>query len=208
MRRAVVTLLILAVVSTCLAKYSGGSGTAEDPYQIGTVADLLALADDTGDYDKHFVLTADIDLDPCLPGNSTLTTAVIAPDGGVAFNGVFDGAGHRIINLTINTNGVGNSSLGLFGNISGQIKNLGLENVSVIGGNHSNAIGGLVGYSDGSISNCHSMGSVTDHVSCSTGGLVGSNAGSISDCYSTCAVLGINGYYLGGLVGRNRGNIA
>jgi hypothetical protein len=61
-------------LTTCLlvlpahAKYSGGSGTAQDPYQIATAADLIALGETPGDYDKHFLLTADIDLDPKLPG--------------------------------------------------------------------------------------------------------------------------------------------
>jgi hypothetical protein len=41
------------------AKYSGGSGTAEDPYQIATAADLLLRGDSPEDYDKHFILTAD-----------------------------------------------------------------------------------------------------------------------------------------------------
>ena len=154
MKRAVWTLLILAVVTSCLAcprtslagaKYSGGSGDADDPYQIATADDLLALAADTGDYNKHFILTADIDLDPNLPGNPVFTTAVIAADTsssygfqGTFFIGVFDGAGHKIINLTINTNGANNNYLGLFGNVSGgEIKNLGLENVNITGGNVS-----------------------------------------------------------------------
>ena len=51
-----------------LAKYSGSSGTLDDPYQTATAADLIALSEDPNGYDKHFILTADIDLDPKLPG--------------------------------------------------------------------------------------------------------------------------------------------
>ena len=51
-----------------------------DPYQIATAADLIALGETPDDYDKHFILTADIDLDPNLPGRKVFDKAVIAPD--------------------------------------------------------------------------------------------------------------------------------
>jgi hypothetical protein len=195
------------------SRYSGGTGTPEDPYRIATPEDLLALAADTGDYGKYFVLIADIDLDSNLPGNQIFTAAVIAPDtnnanwefDGVAFSGVFDGAGHKIINLTINTNGVGNDFLGLFGDIGygGEVKNLCLENVITTGGNESIYLGGLVGYTtvSSSISNCYSTGDVAGgNNSGRLGGLVGNNdGGNISNCYSTGNVTGT--YSLGGLVG-------
>ena len=73
-------VLLLAIVSTATAKYSGGSGTAQDPYQIATAADLISLGETPADYDKHFLLTADIDLDPNLPGRKVFDKAVIAPD--------------------------------------------------------------------------------------------------------------------------------
>jgi hypothetical protein len=60
------------------AQYSGGSGTAEEPYHIGTAEDLMLLGETPEDYDKHFILTADIDLDPNLPGRKVFDKAVIA----------------------------------------------------------------------------------------------------------------------------------
>ena len=50
------------------------------PYQIATAADLIALGETPEDYDKHFILTADIDLDPNLPGRKVFDKAVIAAD--------------------------------------------------------------------------------------------------------------------------------
>ena len=44
------------------AQYSGGAGTPEAPYQIATAQDLIDLGDNPNDYDRHFILTADIDL--------------------------------------------------------------------------------------------------------------------------------------------------
>ncbi len=92
-----------------LRKYGGGSGTPEDPYQIATAEDLVSLGETPEDYDKHFILTDDIDLDPNLPGCKVFDEAVIAPDTsdteewfqGTAFTGVFDGNRHIISNLTI-----------------------------------------------------------------------------------------------------------
>jgi len=65
---------ILLLIAVCFigipaqAKYSGGTGDPNDPYQIATVEDLMLLGDNPEDYDQHFILTADIDLDPNLPG--------------------------------------------------------------------------------------------------------------------------------------------
>ena len=204
------------------AKYSGGTGTADDPYQIANVADLLTLAADTNDYNKCFIMIADINLDPCLPGGQVFTTAVIAPDinntnygtfDGNAFSGIFDGAGHKIHKLNIDTNdnnGVRNDFLGLFGDINnGTVTNLILQDFNIIGRNDSNYLGGLVGYNYyGNISNCSATGAVTkgNHV----GGLVGWNTGNIIDCYVTSDIDGgDNSRNLGGLAGYNRfGNIS
>jgi murein DD-endopeptidase MepM/ murein hydrolase activator NlpD len=199
-------------ISPIVHTYSGGSGTAESPYQIANADDLLALRDNTGDYGKCFILTADINLDSNLPGGQVFTTAIIAPDTsssygfqGTAFTGTFDGNGHKITNFTIN--GGSNQYLGLFGQINSSVsvKNLSLENFAVVGINYY--VGGLVGYNNGSISNCYSAGQVSGVVY--VGGLVGENGGSISNCYSTCVVSGPSGSeYVGGLAGCNLGSIS
>lgn len=49
-------------------RVSGGSGTSAAPYKIADYNDFYTLADDTNDYNKCFVMTADIDLAPNLPG--------------------------------------------------------------------------------------------------------------------------------------------
>ncbi len=194
---AVLVFLTFAMVSPCSAKYSGGTGEPNNPYQISSADDLLTMAVNIDDYNSCFILTADINLGP----SGTFTTAVIAPQGGGIFNGVFDGAGHKITNLTIN--GGSNSYIGLFGYIGSncQIKNLCLENRSVKG---SSCIGGLAGQNYGYISNCCSKGTVTN--GSVIGGLAGDNYGTISNCYSTGT--NASGYWAGGLVGRNYGTIS
>ena len=63
-RRVFLTLLVaLATASLPVrAQYAGGSGTADDPYRIATAAQLNAIGLREADWDKHFRLTADIDM--------------------------------------------------------------------------------------------------------------------------------------------------
>ena len=194
--------LLAVQAGSAFGVYSGGTGEPGDPYQIATKADLLALAANTADYGKCFILTANVNMQ-----GQVFTKAIIAPSSsnpfqGTAFTGTFDGNGHKITGFIIN--GGSNLYLGLFGQINpgGSVKNLGLENFVVVSGNQY--VGGLVGYNNGgSISNCYSTGEVNG--SSYVGGLVGyNNIGSISSSYSTGEVNGSS--YVGGLVGYNSGN--
>ena len=203
--------IISLLVAVCLlaspanAQYGGGTGEPNDPYQITTAEDLMLLGASPDDYDKHFILTADIDLDPNLPGRKVFTRAVIAPDqddgrwwfSGASFNGVFDGNGHTISHLMIE----GASYLGLFGWLESEamISNLGLEAVNITGS--SDYIGGLAGYNFvGSIATSSSTGTVRGNEG--VGGLVGYNRGSITQCSSAGTITG-SGDYIGGLAGGN-----
>ena len=134
------TAILTIAAGSAFSAYSGGTGEPGDPYQIAKADDLLTLRNNTGDYGKCFILTADIDLNPNLPGGQVFTTAIIAADTssssgfqGFAFTGTFDGNGHKITGFTIN--GGSNSYLGLFGQINpgGSVKNLGVENFAVGG---------------------------------------------------------------------------
>jgi len=207
--RIVPLLLAICLYSVpAQAQYSGGSGTFDDPYQIATAEDLIALGETPGDYDKHFILTDDIDLDPNLPGGRLFDRAVIAPDtndttwefDGIPFTGVFDGDDYVISNVHIQ----GSEYLGLFGQlVSGaMILNLGLEAVDVNG--TGEWVGGLVGHNEGDINTTFSTGTIRG-ISGAIGGLVGGNHGSIAASYSNCMVTGLHS--VGGLVGSNDGNI-
>ena len=121
-------IVICLLLFPVQAQYSGGTGEADDQYQIATAADLIALGETPDDYDKHFILTADIDLDPNLPGRKVFDRAVIALDmsddydragpwgpvfEGTPFTGVFEGDGHTVSHLAM----TGVSYLGLFGHL-------------------------------------------------------------------------------------------
>ena len=217
----ILTVVLMGMAGSVKAGvYSGGSGTEEDPYKIGIADDLLELGVTTDDYDKHFIMTDDIDL-----SGYVFDRAVVAPDtpdtsddfDGTSFTGVFNGDGYRIVNLRIDTLSDGdfdndnNDYLGLFGNTKGHISNLGIENVAIAGGSASNYIGGLCGQNFGILSSCYATGIVSGNHD--LGGLVGLNSSSasipqqifnrgvITKCYSSTHVIGETN--IGGLVGHN-----
>jgi len=198
-------LFLYDVNAVAIIKYAGGAGEPNDPYQIATAQDLITLGETPEDYDMHFILTADIDLDPNLPGRKVFDRAVIAPDindiesdfQGISFTGVFDGNGHTISHLTIH----GQGCLGLFGKLDSgvNVKNLGVVDVNITGSGLY--AGGLAGQNSGEISVCYSTGVVS--AGRSVGGLVGynSNNGLITNCASRCTVSGFEN--IGGLLGNN-----
>jgi len=195
---------------TATCKYAGGSGTAKDPYQIASAEDLILLGESPEDYDKYFILTVDIDMDPNLPGGRIFDRAVIAPDTGgdgytypgTPFTGFFDGNRHDISNLTI----TGKSYLGLFGKLGhgAEVIDLGVADVNIIGSYY--AIGGIAGDNDhGSITTSYSTGTVTGYTH--LGGLVGyNNSGDITESFSNVTISSGN-QKVGGLVGLNAGSI-
>jgi hypothetical protein len=173
-----------------------GQGTAQEPYTIDKVDQLILLRRASGLWDKHFILGADIDLDPNLPGRRVFSQAVIQ-----VFSGVLDGNGHTISHLTIE----GGAFLGLFRQLGpgAIISNFALEAVNVSG--TGDYVGGLLGCNHGGeVIQCYSTGAVTGG-RWSVGGLVGYNGGSITVSYSTGTVSGEDA--VGGLVGRNYGSI-
>ena len=217
--RTISTLLVMVVLAGSATLWAAdgdlpGGGTEGDPYLIEDLADFDVFSS----YPNYWAsgVRTKLMCDPNL-ADRTYTTAVIAPDtpdtdryfNGVPFEGIFDGDGHVINNLTIDTGGAGNDYLGLFGRIessSAEVKNLVMEGINIAGGDGSYSLGGLCGYIRGTISNCYSSGSVTGgDDSHNLGGLCGANGGTISNCHSGGSVTGGDeSYLLGGLCGQNR----
>ena len=188
---------VMLYVSNGNQLYSGGAGTELSPYVIATADDLVALGERTNDYDKYFIMTADIDM-----SGYSFSHAVIADPANDmdAFYGNFDGDGHVISNLNIS--GCGFCSLFGWLGTDAIVANLGLENVSVTS-TCSYETGGLCGYIEyGSIVNCFVTGAVNGG-NAPTGGICGYNwYGYISQCYSTCTLTS-EGDYTGGVCGYN-----
>jgi hypothetical protein len=161
-----------------------GDGSESAPYLIGDANELAAIAHYNPD--ACYRLTNDIDL-----SGIHWLTAVIP-----YFSGRLDGNGFRINHLTITKGGF----LGLIGLIGsgGEIYDLGLENVNIMG--QCKYVGSLAAYNQrGIITNSYSTGSVCGEWL--VGGLVAENEGAIKNCYSFVTVDGDED--VGGLVGCN-----
>ena len=127
------------------------------------------------------------------------------------FKGIFDGNGHTVSDLYINSSG---SNLGLFGYVDGaEIKNVTVQgNVTGFyeeGNEQSGQYVGLVlgvGTTKSKLENCESRGSVTG---CGyVGGIAGLvSRGTITLCINRATVTGSSqsGKYIGGIVGYGKG---
>ena len=210
--KEVLVMLVLAGASlSAKAQFPpvgmSGSGTSSSPWEIATPAHLKALADwvNAGNGEatmgKYFKLVSDIDLSGYASGDGwePIGTYISGTDSSKAFQGVFDGNNHRVVNLTIDRDTV--SYIGLFGTVwRGIIQDLGVTNCNVTGRYY---VSGLIGiaYISSTINGCYATGSVSGGIY--VGGLVGRNyiSSSITNCYTTGNVSG--GGYVGGLVGRS-----
>jgi hypothetical protein len=214
---------------TIAAGFSGGSGSAADPYRIHMSTQLAYLArqvtNGTTYAGSHFILTRNLNLN----GREWTTIGTNT----VRFAGTFDGNNHVIHNLSINKSAT--SYQGLFGCLDGAtIQELGLENVSITGGYYVGGVAGQVtggssivnSYSTGTVSgtgyvggvagqvtgggdiaNSYSTGNVSGTDEC-VGGVAGSvtGGGGIANSYSTGDVSGIG--HVGGVAGEVTGGIA
>jgi hypothetical protein len=183
--------------------YSGGDGSAFSPYQISTVYDWHVLSFTPDHWDKHFKLINDIDFRglPLTPIAADTGTGWFEEFRGTPFTGSFDGQYFELRNITINQ--PHQDYVGLFGAVesTGQIRNLTLNNITVVG---QNFVGGLAGHIyNGVIANCSVKGSVFGIWG--VGGVVGVNRGSLTGCSGAGSVGSktIHIGYVGGLAGRS-----
>ncbi len=133
------------------------------------------------------------------PGGEPYTSAPIP----TTLTGTFEGLGNTISNVTIDDNA--DTNIGLFAELSGTIRDLGLTGVSVTSTKNNAYFGGLVGYDDGgSVANAYVTGTVTESgLGSLTGGLVGNQVGgAVTNSYATDVVTGGFSGYVGGLVGE------
>lgn len=114
------------------------------------------------------------------------------------FMGTFEGNGHVITGLTINTT---SSNQGLFGSVNGAtIRNVGLEASELSVGTSSGAIAGTA--KNSTIENCYTTITINGTESAmNIGGIVGKAENTlIKNCYNTGAITGYT--YVGGIVGQ------
>ncbi|MDD3419113.1 MAG: GLUG motif-containing protein [Candidatus Gastranaerophilales bacterium] len=136
-----------------------------------------------------YVLNCDIDLSSL----GTLNTSFINGN----FTGAFDGQGHTISGLSINST---QSNVGLFSrtSTSASISNLSLANVNIT--TTGSSVGALVGSNYGKVDNVAAEGKVSGYDS--VGGLIGYNYNNtVKNSYANVDVNG--NYQVGGFIGYN-----
>ncbi|MCM1131732.1 MAG: hypothetical protein NC310_07325 [Roseburia sp.] len=184
-----------------------GSGTAEDPFKIFSIADLEQVAGDSETLSAYYSLENDIDLAEKY-GPELLSFVPLSWQTGSlkAFSGSFNGNGHTIKNLYINET---KESVGLFGQIGeeGVVSNLILENPVVA--TTAQRLGAAVGYNKGTVANISVLGgSITSLVpeggQAKAGGIVGDmyESGSILRSISKTIVIA-GGNNVGGICGSS-----
>ena len=210
-----ILLALCMALSLCVAAcaetspYAGGSGTEEDPYQIATAEQLLALSAAVNDGSANgypgafFVLTADIDLKdiPWQPiGHMDLTDM---SNYSCMFMGTLDGQGHTISNIYFRSD-VPVCGVGVVGMSLGEVKNLTVKNVDIrCEDTCSMAIGGVVGYNMGTIHDITLTGENSIAGVNATGGIAGGSMQSIWNCNvdgTTIRVLGNNDFSSGRII--------
>ena len=163
-------------------------------YTVTSADGLMNIAELVNGGKSNINITLDTDIDLTGKGWTPIGTSF---DN--SYKGTFDGGGHTITGLTFTTN---DEFAGLFGwlNRAGTVKNVVMEGVQITSNQiYGGSIGGVVGYSWGTIENCSVSGSVSGTVY--VGGVVGAQiGGSITGCSSSATVKGT--VDVGGVAGQ------
>ena len=184
-------------VSLAAAKDLGYTIESNGSYTVTSADGLMNIAKlvNGGKTDINITLDTDIDL-------TGKDWTPIGTDYDNSYKGTFDGGGHTITGLTFTTK---DQYAGLFGwlNKAGTVKNVVMEGVQITSNQiYGGSIGGVAGYSWGTIENCSVSGSVSGTVY--VGGVVGAQIdGSITGCSSSVTVKGTTD--VGSLVGQTNG---
>ena len=186
-------------VSLAAAKNLGYTIESDGSYTVTSADGLMNIAElvNGGKTDINITLDKNIDL-------TGKDWTPIGTDYDNSYKGTFDGGGHTITGLTFTTN---DEYAGLFGhlNSAGTVKNVVMEGIQITSNQiYGGSIGGVVGFSWGTIENCTVSGSVSGTVY--VGGVVGAQwGGSITGCSSSATVKGT--HYVGGVAGEKWGSM-
>lgn len=200
-RRLLAALLALCLVLTLtLPVFAEGESSADttdkETYHIGTMDELLQLADycrlDSWSENRTVMLDADLEL----TGSGF--------SGIPSFSGVFLGQGHIISGLSLVNDG---SVVGFFRYVQkgANVRDLVVRGRAMPTGSRT-TVGGIAGSNAGTLHNCRFEG-VSSGASI-VGGIVGTNlaSGVIESCTTTGSVYGA--HFIGGIAGENHGIIA
>jgi hypothetical protein len=185
-------LCVFSVQAHTAVAPTTGTGDSTSPYQIATIDNLYWLSQNPDSWNKYFIQTADIN------ASSITSWTRIGNDSVNGFGGQYNGNGHKISNLVLNSSTA--DTQGLFGYVTtnGVIANLSLYSCAIVANSFA---GSFAGISQGTLSNCHVAGgsiSGTSYI----GGLAGysSDSATFYKCSNSASVTASN-RYVGGIVG-------
>ena len=175
-----------------LNKDKGYTDDGQGNYTVTSAEGLKNLAELVNEewkLDINITLTDDIDL-------TGIDWTPIGIDYNHQYTGTFNGGGKTITGLTVTGS---DQYAGLFGCIGsgGKVMNVTLENVQIESDNEMSTVGGVAGWSYGTIENCSVSGSVSGsgsdgYTGSGAGGVVGyQDGGSITGCSSSATVKGM-----------------
>ena len=202
MKKAILYLLSAVMIIGCLTVsprtskadgFAGGSGSKYAPYLIENKEQLALVEDDLA---ACYRLTADIELEEADFERGALFEYIGFGRGAAdGFTGVFDGNGYTIRGLRSDKV---MQYVGLFGKLSGTVKNVILEDCELRSTMYDVYVGGIAAWVDGgTIENCSVSGNIsgwsasTDSKNAknSTGGIAGyAREAVIKGCASTAEV--------------------
>lgn len=160
----------------------------ENTYLITTPAELAWVAEQVNSKTEYFAgktikLMNDIDLS----GSYWTPVGNVNDYPTVTFKGTFDGQNHVISNLTASDDAAVYAAAGLFGSITGTVKNVTLKNVNIRSTHYAGAVVGYSSTNGATIENCHVDGGTITTVPEYTGSAYdnGDKAGGIIGYYVT-----------------------
>ena len=181
-----------------------------EKYEISNAGQLYWFAEqvNSGNASVNAVLTTDIVVNEgnlaTYDGTSPNTWMTWTPIGNATsrrvYSGTFDGQGHTISGLYVNSN---DNYIGLFGVVmtGGDIKNIGVINSYFKGNDFVGGIAGTVNESS-FVQNCYSINTISgnDYIG-GICGMFGSNNTSIKKCYAVCNIHpSENATHVGGVI--------
>ena len=230
----VIAIMIMVMSLPLNAIALDGIKVNEDGYiEVDSIEDLYLI---NKDLTANYILTADIDMTEATAqgGDWDFDGRGWSPIGSndiysaTAFSGIFDGNGYKIIGMRIHVTSLPSGSgddayLGLFSSVSGVVKNLRMEDVSIYLslGTTNCYTGSISAVSTGEIYNCSSSGSIEARTSNGrydtvgdrnyVGGIIGENFNDIYCCYNETNIIAYHGRnckpYAAGIVGMNSGEV-
>lgn len=193
--------------------FASGSGSQSDPYVISTPAQWKYFASRVGGGDsmqnRYVCLSNDINFE-------NISVIPVGTDSKKTFAGTFDGCGYTFSNFSMRS-----VDVGVFGYVTGTIKNLKLSNCCFVsepksGSTTPETYAGVIAAKliKGTITDCLisktsvQLGRMSKGY---LGGVTGYNGGTISDCVSKATVtyadnnFGYTTLYVGGISGSSHG---